>query len=150
MGERIAQGTNPEELKEHLLSWAYDVVKRMPKDVSNKKRNRFNTACVVFDEASGKLYFGRNGGIDKFRDKRHPKLDRILPPKSLTRYTTTWNCAESDAINRALWAGVRLRDMRIYVVEVRINKMGVEKISCKNCTYAYKRRIKKNFTGWSK
>ena len=147
-GERIAQGLKPENLREHLIKWANEVVSRMPENVSKRQRERFNTACVAFDEETGNMYYGKNGGIDKSCGGIHPDLKRILPEKSLNDYLTTWNCAETDAINQALKSGANLKNIRIYVVNVRPDKFGTKKKSCENCTFIYKGRIKKNYTGW--
>ncbi len=147
-GQRIAQGYDPKKLKEQVVSWAEEVISRMPKNISKKKRNKFNTACVVFDEKTGLLYFGRNGGIDRFKDSLHPTLKDILPKKPLNDYPSAWNCAESDAINQALKDGVKLENMRIYVISVRDGEVGNAKESCENCKYAFKKRISENYTGW--
>ena len=149
-GQKIAQGMNPENLKNQLVAWSNEVISLMPKNISNRQRQKFNTACVVFDETTGKLYFGRNGGIDKFGDELHPILEKILPEEPLNDLPTSWNCAETDAINRALHDGVRLENMRIYTIDTRPKSMGVPKKCCENCTCAYKGRIKKNYTGWFK
>ena len=67
-GEKIAQGMKPENQRAKLIEWAKDVLSVLaPK--SNTQRKKFNTATVVFDEETGNLYFGRNGGIDKFNDE---------------------------------------------------------------------------------
>lgn len=147
-GDRIAQKPDPRELKKAVVAWAEEVVRRMPKDISKKKRDRFNTACVVFDETTGKLYFGRNGGIEQSQSPLHPTLKKILPSKSLNNYFPPWNCAESDAINQALHDGSKLKNMHIYVIDSSRNRMGKDKKSCKNCTDAFKERINKNYTGW--
>lgn len=147
-GQKIEQGMNPENLKRQLVSWAEEVVTRMSDNVSNRKRERFNTACVVFDELTGTLYFGRNGGIDKFGDSIHPTLRAILPKEPLNGLPTPWNCAETDAINQALHNGVDLGHMRIYTISTKPKSMGKAKKSCENCTYAYRDRIKENYTGW--
>lgn len=147
-GQKIEQGMNPENLKRQLVSWAEEVVTRMSDNVSNRKRERFNTACVVFDELTGTLYFGRNGGIDKFGDSIHPTLRAILPKEPLNGLPTPWNCAETDAINQALHNGVDLGHMRIYTISTKPKSMGKAKKSCENCTYAYRGRIKENYTGW--
>lgn len=147
-GERIAQGLIPENQKKQVIEWAQDVVSRMGKNVSNRKREKFNTACVAFDETTGELYFGRNGGIDKFNTELHPTIKSILPPENFAKLPTTWNCAETDAINTALHAGASLRNLHIYTINASAKRFGADKSSCQNCTYMYKGRIKKNNTGW--
>lgn len=65
MGERIEQGLIAKNQKKQVIAWVLDVVSRMGENVSKRQRDKFNTACVAFDETTGRLYFGRNGGIDK-------------------------------------------------------------------------------------
>ncbi|MDO4633902.1 MAG: YwqJ-related putative deaminase [Eubacteriales bacterium] len=147
-GERIAQGKIPENQKKQVVAWAQDVISRMGENVSKRKREKFNTACVAFDESTGQLYFGRNGGIDRFGPDLHPAIKSILPPQSLTRVPTSWNCAETDAINNALHAGASLENLHIYTINTLPRYFGSDNASCENCTYMYKGRIKKNNTGW--
>lgn len=147
-GERIAQGIIPANQKSKLIDWANDVISRMPDNISKRKREKFNTACVAFDETTGELYFGRNGGIDRFGTEIHPTIKSILPPKNYADFPTTWNCAETDAINNALHAGASLSNLHIYTISTLPRYFGSDKVSCENCTYMYKNRIKKNNTGW--
>ena len=155
LGEKIIQGMNPENLKANLIGWAKDAEKYLL-GKSKTKRDKFNTACVAFDEATGKLYFGRNGGINKdasnveknpilFGDDKH---EGILPKKSNNKYQTTWNCAETDAINQALNDGAKLENIHIYTMHTTESGFGRSKKSCLNCKTAYKDRIKINHTGW--
>ena len=148
-GEKIAQGIKPESQRTKLIDWANDVLSVLdPK--SNTQRKKFNTATVAFDEATGDLYFGRNGGIDKFGDEIHPDLKNLLPSSSQNDYPTPWNCSESDAINRALHGGAKLHNLHIYTIYTSEKGFGNAKVSCKNCTMTYKGKIKKNNTGWHK
>ena len=149
-GERIAQGRIPANQKKQLTDWANDVVARMGENVSKRKRDKFNTACVAFDETTGKLYFGRNGGVDRFGPDLHPDIKKALPDKSLNKYPTSWNCAETDAINNALHDGAKMQNLHIYTIDTSSGRFGKDKSSCANCTRAYKGRIKKNNTGWFK
>ena len=148
-GERIAQGLKPENQRAKLVDWANDVVSRMPENVSKRKREKFYTACVAFDETTGQLYFGRNGGIDRFGPDLHPTIKNILPPANYAGFPTTWNCAETDAINNALHAGASLSNLHIYTISALPHNFGSVKKACENCTYMYKDRIKKNNTGWT-
>lgn len=146
-GQKIEQGMKPENQRAKLIDWANDVLSVLdPK--SNTQRKKFNTATVAFDEETGNLYFGRNGGIDKFGDEIHPDLKRLLPSSSQNDYPTPWNCSESDAINRALHGGARLHNLHIYTIYTSEKGFGRAKVSCKNCTMMYKGSIKKNNTGW--
>lgn len=155
LGEKIAQGMKPENLKANLIGWAKDVEKYLLSK-SKTKRDKFNTACVAFDEATGKLYFGRNGSINKeasnveknpilFGDDKH---EGILPKESLNDNPTPWNCAETDAINKSLNDGAKLENIHIYTMHTTKSSFGKPKESCLNCKTAYKSRIKKNHTGW--
>ncbi len=146
-GEKIAQGMKPENQRAKLVDWANDVLSVLePK--SNNQRRKFNTATVAFDEETGDLYFGRNGGIDKFGDEIHPDLKKLLPSSSQNDYPTPWNCSESDAINRALHGGANLDKIHIYTIYTTEKGFGRAKSSCKNCTQTFKGKIKKNNTGW--
>lgn len=147
-GERIAQGKIPENQKNQVIAWALDVIQRMGANVSKRKREKFNTACVAFDETTGQLYFGRNGGVDRFGPDLHPDIKNILPPENYAGFPTTWNCAETDAINIALHAGASLKNLHIYTISTSSRNFGSDKSSCANCTYMYKGRIKRNNTGW--
>lgn len=149
-GERISQGKIPANQKAKLIDWANDVISRMPDNISKRKREQFNTACVAFDETTGELYFGRNGGIDRFGTELHADIKKLLPPENYAGFPTTWNCAETDAINNALHAGASLGNLHIYTISTLPRNFGRDKVSCENCTYMYKNRIKKNNTGWIK
>lgn len=148
VGERIEQGLVPANQKKQVIEWAEDVVSRMGNNVSKRKREKFNTACVAFDETTGELYFGRNGGIDKFETKLHPIIKKLLPTENYAKLPTTWNCAETDAINNALNAGASLESLHIYTISTLPKSFGADKAACKNCTHMFKGRIKKNNTGW--
>ena len=148
MGDRIAQGMTPENLKKQIIGWAKQVVARMGKNASNRKRAKFNTACVAFDESTGTLYFGRNGGINKFETELCPIIKELLPPENFAKFPSAWNYAETDAINNALRAGASLEALHIYTINVLPDRFGDDKVSCENCTYMYKGRIKKNNSGW--
>lgn len=147
-GDRIARKPDPRILKKAVVAWAEEVVRKMPKDVSKRERNSFNTACVVYDEETGKYYFGRNGGIAKSKTPLHHTIKELLPEKSLTNVPSPSNCAETDAINQALHDGARLENIHMYVIDTKPGSMGEEKKSCKNCTHAYKGRVSENYSGW--
>lgn len=151
-GQKIAQGLVPSNQKEKVVSWAKATAEFLS-NKSKRQRENFKAACVAFDEATGNLYFGRNGGINKSAsnvDKNDILFGKngILPNKSLNGYPTPWNCAETDAINKALNAGAKLENIHIYTINTTKNDFGKDKKSCLNCKTAYKGRIKKNNTGW--
>ena len=151
-GQKITQGLVPANQKEKVVSWAKATAEYLA-GKSKRQRENFKTACVAFDEETGKLYFGRNKGInmDASNVKKNDILfgkDGILPSKSLNGYPTPWNCAETDAINQALNDGEKLKNIHIYTIDTIANNFGKDKKSCLNCKTAYKGRIKKNNTGW--
>lgn len=153
-GQRISQGLVPANQKEKVVSWSTSIANYLATK-SNRQRDKFKTACVAFDEATGNLYFGRNGGINKSASnvKKNDILfgaNGILPSKSLNNYPTSWNCAETDAINKALNAGAKLENIHIYTISTSKSNFGKNKTSCINCKVAYKGKIKKNNTGWCK
>lgn len=121
--------------------------------LSKKERRKFNTATVVYDEKTGKYYYGRNGGILLTKAKKNPILFGdshhigILPNKSLNKYPIG-NCAEVDAINTALNNGAKLKDLHITTIHSTKNGFGHSKVACENCTVAFKGKVKNNYSGW--
>ena len=152
-GEKIALAIKPSVQRNAVTKWA-DKTSAELAAVSNRQRDKFKTACVAVDEETGEMYFGRNGGINRNGEGIHPELKSVLPEKPLNGYPTPWNCAESDAINRALHAGASLKNIHIYTISTAIrgsgnSKYGYAKKSCENCTAAFKGRIRRNNTGWT-
>lgn len=118
--------------------------------VSKTKRSKFNTASTVYDEESGKYFYGRNRGIELSGSKKNPKLfgkDGVLPKQSLNIYPVG-NCSEVDAINNALNSGAKLENLTLLTVHTHKEGFGKPKIACENCTYAFKGKIKHNHSGW--
>ena len=139
---------------EHVVSWAKRQATQLEK-VSKTQREKFNTATVVYDSESGKYFYGRNGGIKKNDSKKNPilfgdnKHDGLLPKSSLNKYAVG-NCSEVDAINNALNAGAKLSNLHITTIHTTKNSMGKSKRACENCTYSFKGKVKRNYTGWHK
>jgi len=139
-------------MKSSVTSWAKEQADALSK-TSKRQREKFNTASVVYDEKTGKYYYGRNNGIEKDGSKKNPKLfgdsnhKGILPTKSLNQYEVG-NCAEVDAINKALNAGAKLENLHITTIHTTKNNFGTNKHACQNCTHAFKGKVKKNNTGW--
>lgn len=151
-GQRISQGLVPSNQKAKVTSWAKATADYLA-GKSKTQRDKFKTACVAFDEKTGNLYFGRNGGINKDASNvvKNDILfgkNGILPGKSLNGYPTPWNCAETDAINKALNAGAKLENIHIYTISTSKTNFGKDRASCINCKTAYYGRIKRNNTGW--
>lgn len=140
-------------LSSKLTAWASRKAERL----SKKQRNGFNTACIVYDEESGRYFYGRNRGIELAGAKKNAVLfgdgskPGILPAQTLENGLTVGRCAEVDAVNKALNAGARLENLTmltIYADDGRGGLFGSKKRSCLNCTHAFKGRIKCNHSGW--
>lgn len=158
-GAKIASYTQPIVQKELVTTWATAEAQRLTK-ISKRQRDKFKTACIAVDEETGNRFYGRNAGIDRNGinqdgQKLHKLLvgskdtSGILPAVSLNAYPTVLNCAETDAINKALHAGAKLENIHIYTIDTTQSSFGKDKTSCLNCTAAYKNHIKRNNTGWT-
>ena len=141
------------ELESHMhllvMEWAQRKYNELPKE----DKRTFNTACIVFDEATGKYYYGRNRGYLEAGYEKNPILfgdplhEGILPAEKLNDFPVG-NCAEVDATNRALNAGSKLENLFMLTIYSIKKKFGQYKESCENCTYTFLGRIKHNFSGW--
>jgi len=136
---------------EHVVSWA----KNKTDSLSPTQRAKFNTATVAYDESTGQYYYGRNAGIEKDNSTKNPMLfgdsntPGLLPKESLNA-SKVGNCAEADAINNALNAGAKLEHLHITTIHTTKGSFGKSKPACQNCTYSFKGKIKRNYTGWYK
>ena len=142
----------PTQNLRHVKEFAEKTAEELS-SISNTQRSKFNTATVVYDEKNDKYYYGINKGIFKngteknkilFGDNTH---EGILPKESLNNYRIG-NCSEVDAINNALNDGAKLEDLHLTTIHASQNRMGEPKSSCQNCTYSFKGRVKRNYTGW--
>ena len=143
----------PDQIKDvshaKVKSWA----ERKQKELTGKAKKNFNTACVVYDDETGKFYYGQNGGYRGEGYKKNPILfgdsahAGLLPSRSLNKYPVG-NCAEVDAINRALNDGAEISHLHITTIHTTKSQFGNYKESCENCRYAFKSRIKANYSGW--
>ena len=120
---------------------------------SKRQRDKFNTATVVYDVKTGKEYYGRNHGIiiDKAPKNKilfgDGKKKGILPEKSLNHYDVG-NCAEVDAVNKALNDGAKLKNIVMKTIHTTEKSFGNNKEACENCTATFKGKIKENYSGW--
>lgn len=136
---------------ERVKSWAA----RKRNELTGKARKTFNTACVAYDDETGKCYYGRNGGYLEKDYKKNPVLfgdlthTGMLPKKSLNKYPVG-NCAEVDAINRALNDGASIRHLHITTIHATKSQFGEYKVSCENCKYAFQGKVRANYSGWKK
>lgn len=139
-------------LHSEAKSWS-SVKKDELSKTSKRKADKFNTATIAYDTETGKVYHGMNNGIEINHSKKNSLIfgDKtkkgILPEKSLNKYDLG-NCAEVDAINNALNHGAKLSHIAIYTIHTTKSQFGNTKEACENCTYAFKDKIKYNFTGW--
>ena len=136
---------------EHVVSWA----EKKASELTPTQRGKFNTATVAYDESTGKYYYGRNAGIEKDGHPKNPILfgdannPGLLPSASLNGYKLG-NCAEVDAVNSALNAGAKLENLHLTTIHTTKNAMGKAKPACQNCTYSFRGKVKRNYTGWHK
>lgn len=134
-----------------VQAWA----KQKSSELTGKAKKIFNTACIAFDQKTGKYYYGRNAGYREEGYVRNPVLfgdsshKGIIPKKSLNKYPVG-NCAEVDAINHALNAGAELKNLHITTIHTTKKRFGRYKESCENCTYAFRGKILENYSGWIK
>lgn len=147
-----SSGSIRSDCKQHVKSWASKEATKLSSQ-SKTQREKFNTATVVFDESTKKYYYGRNGGIKKNNSFKNPilfgdnKNPGLLPATSLNNYSLG-NCSEVDAINNALNAGAKLSNLHITTIHTTKNNFGKNKRACENCTYSFKGKVKRNYTGW--
>ena len=138
----------------HVVLWANKLADELSK-ISKRKRDKFNTASVAYDESTGKYYYGRNKGIEinntpknsiLFGDSNH---SGVLPQQSFNNYTIG-NCSEVDAINNALNDGAALKNLHLTTIHTTSGSLGKPKPACENCTFSFKGKVKRNYTGWHK
>ena len=138
-----------------VMEWAKRKFNELPKEI----RNKFNTACIVYYENKDSYedkdsyFFGRNGGYLEEQYERNPIIfgdeshEGILPNEQICKYPIG-NCAEVDAVNRALNANAKLESLFMLTIHTTKRRFGDYKESCENCEYTFKGRIKHNFSGW--
>ncbi|MDO5295543.1 MAG: hypothetical protein Q4F00_02725, partial [bacterium] len=130
-------------------NWAEKQKKELPKNIWK----HINTVCAAYDEITNKYYYGRNKGYLEEGYIKNPAIfgdkntSGVLPPKSLNRFPVG-NCAEVDAVNRALNDGAKMSDLHLTTIHTTKKLFGVYKPSCENCEYAFKGKIKENYSGW--
>lgn len=145
----IAVKSSKPVMTQKVKDWAQKEVDTL-EAVSRGKRKKFNTASIVYDEESDQYFYGRNNGIELSGAEKNPELfgeNGILPKKPLNDYPFG-NCAEVDAINSALNAGAKLKNLTLTTIHASNKGFGEPKKACKNCTYTFKGKIKHNHTGW--
>lgn len=84
-------------------------------NISKNLRRSFNTACVAYDIKSKRYFYRRNQGVyekDNIKNSMLFEKKRIIPKETLEKFSLG-NCAEVQAINKALNAGAKLKNGRI-------------------------------------
>lgn len=141
------------KLTNDAKSWADNRADKLS-EKSKRQRDKFNTATVVYDVETGKEFYGRNHGIEidhapknkiLFGDGKKPGL---LPTEKIAKYDIG-NCAEVDAVNKALNHGAKLKNLVMKTIHTTKSSFGENKVACANCTATFKGKIKKNYSGWS-
>jgi cytidine deaminase len=102
---------------------------------SETRISKFNTATVVIDKSTGKLYYGMNRGINISREKIHPFLKANLPEKTLSFKLR--NCAECDVVNNALNSGAKWHNLEMHTIGIKPDGSTFVKPQCANCEYTF-------------
>ena len=152
-GDRVYNGVSAKMLALKAFEYAKNIFENGTKD----EKSSLNTVTIVYDEENDKYYYGMNHGIDLHNSFKNVILfgnvtyDGILPKLSLNKFPLG-NCAEVDAINNALNNGAKLEHLHMTTLDVKRKNIRegiiMAKCACKNCTFAFKGKIKKNNTGW--
>jgi RHS repeat-associated protein len=146
-------GRLPTEAELNVAIKEWSEYQKSFQDVSNRKKNGFNTATVVYDAKTGKYYYGMNKGVAYSGDTKNPilfgngKESGLLPKESLNDYQIG-NCAEVDAVNQALNDNSNISDLYMYTISTGKYDYGSLKTACKNCTKTFRGNIAKNYSGW--
>ena len=142
-----------EQIRAASLERIKDWAAKKRDELKGKAKKNFNTACVVYDDETGRFYYGRNGGFREKGYKKNPLLfgdsthDGLLPKTSLNKYPVG-NCAEVDAINHALNDGADISHLHITTIHTTKSQFGNYKKSCDNCKHSFKGKVKANYSGW--
>jgi hypothetical protein len=83
------------------------------------------TSAAV-DTVSGRVFYGVSGEVPR---NVHPDLAARMPAESLERWCVT-NCAEFNAVNRALHAGAEMESLEVHTV---VTRTGRPMPRCDNC-----------------
>ncbi len=142
--------TSPASMHRHVSAWA----ERTKDKLTGGSKKKFNTACIVVDAETGEAYYGRNRGILEEGTPKNSTLfgdskSKGLLPNINRENFPIGNCAEVDAVNKALNAGAKLSNLYMMTIHVTKNNFGKQKEACQNCTYTFKGKIAINYSGWS-
>lgn len=149
-GTKSSSKTSPSAMHKGVTSWAV----RTKEKLTGGPKKKFNTACVVVDAETGKSYYGRNRGILEEGLPKNPalfgddKTPGLLPSVNQESFPIG-NCAEVDAVNKALNAGAKLENLHMMTIHVTKSGFGKQKPACKNCTKTIEGKIAVNHSGWT-
>ena len=146
-------GNYSRAMKQHVDDWARRKADELSR-ISKRKRREFDTACIAYDVETGREYYGRNAGVELSGAPKNPLLFGSdgaagLLPQGPLNHLKVGNCAEVDAVNRALNDGARINDLRIRTICADEKHFGQDKPACLNCTHTFRGRVKGNYSGWT-
>ena len=107
---------------------ATELAQKRADELRNKlsKRKQPRATSAVVDKKTGKVYFGDSGARP---DVISPDLKAKIPSESFEDWPVN-NCAEFDAVNKAMLDGADINDLEVATVKV---KTGEPFPRCQNC-----------------
>jgi RHS repeat-associated protein len=106
-------------------SYASELFKTTPKGSLPR------AVTAIVDLKTGKSFFGTSGSLEE--GAINPALKELLPKESLEAWKVH-NCAECDALNKALNAGSKLEDLEMHTVKISSTTGKLEDFTrCQNC-----------------
>ena len=70
-GSDAGRGPYAKAMYSRAKNWANEKAAELEKQ-SKRQRDKFTTASVVYDESTGKYYYGMNKGIEKGNENKNP------------------------------------------------------------------------------
>ena len=136
MGSLTGMALNSGVSRNVLRSATQNYASEHMKTLSNTQKAKFNTAAGAYDKLTGRIYFGRNKGIERSGMTIHKDLKKYLPDESINAYKLG-NCAECDAVNNALHNGAKWTDLKVETIGIRKDGTFFPKDLCENCTFTF-------------
>ena len=140
-------------MKQHVDDWARRKADELSQ-MSKRKREEFNTACIAYDVETGREYYARNAGVELSGASKNPLLfgsdgSAGLLLQASPNHLKVGNRAEVDAVNRALNDGARINNLRIRTICTGEKHFGQDKPARLNCTHTFRGRVKGSYSGWT-
>ena len=94
-------------MQSRVKEWAIGEKERLGKK-SERQKDQFNTATIVYDNESGRYFYGRNGGVFQENDLRNPQIFgenelHVLKYTILYKHTATPNyCFQYHLLDLAI------------------------------------------------